>query len=274
MRQLPTPNLHLPQVSGMLLALLVSACGAKHFEPPAGAGTPFADYAAALDQARAQCRGVKTMRATLSLSGRAGTTKLRGRVDAGLAAPDEIRLEGRAPFGRPVFILVARDAANATLWLPRDNRVLRDAHPAAIVEALAGVALAPDELRSVLAGCGFGTAAPSDARAYGDWVAVNAADGATHYLKRADTRWRLLASTRDAIIVEYRDFLSSRPATLRMSSRAPKSGERPTDLTVKLSDVELNVPLEAEVFRVDVPPDADPLTLDELRRAGPLGDDR
>lgn len=267
MRQLAT-------VLGMLLAVLVSACGAKHFDLPTGSGAPFPDFAPALEQAREQCRGVKTMRVTLALSGRAGTTKLRGRVDAGLAAPDEIRLEGRAPFGRPVFILVARDAATATLWLPRDNRVLRGAPPSAIVEALAGVALGPDQLRSVLAGCGFGSAPPSDARAYGDWVAVDATDGSTHYLRRADNRWRLLASRHEGLTVEYRDFTPSRPATVRMSSTVPKSSDRPTDLTVKLSDVELNVPLEAEVFRVDVPPDADPLTLDELRRAGPLGDVR
>lgn len=277
MRQLST---HKPQVptskrlSLFLLAVLASACGAKHFEAPTGAGTPFPDFAAALDQAREQCRSVKTMRVTLSLSGRAGSTKLRGRVDAGLASPSEIRLEGRAPFGRPVFILVARDPATATLWLPRDNRVLRDAPPAAIVEALAGVALGPDELRSVLAGCGFGTAPPSDARAYGDVVAVDAADGSTHYLKRADNRWRLEASTHESLTVEYRDFASTRPATVRMSRTSPRATGNPTDLTVKLSEVELNVPLEADVFRVDVPPDAGPLTLDELRRAGPLGEGR
>jgi hypothetical protein len=52
------------------------------------------------------------------------------------------------------------------------------------------------------------------------------------------------------------------------------SSERPTDLTVKLSETELNVPLGPEVFQLDVPREADPLTLDELRRAGPLGDAR
>ena len=40
---------------------------------------------------------------------------------------------------------------------------------------------------------------------------------------------------------------------------------------MKLSDVNINVPLEADVFKIDIPPGADPLTLDELRRAGPLG---
>jgi hypothetical protein len=39
-----------------------------------------------------------------------------------------------------------------------------------------------------------------------------------------------------------------------------------------LSDVEINVPLGPEVFKEDVPASADPLTIEELRRAGPLGD--
>ena len=272
MRQFPTPNFQLLKI--LLLALLASGCAPKHFEPPTGAGTSFPDYSAALDEARASCRGVKTMRATLSLTGRSGATKLRGRVDAGLSAPGEIRLEGRAPFGRPVFILVARDSSNATLWLPRDNRVLRGAPPAHIVEALAGVPLGPDELRYALAGCGFGGGPPSDGRAYGDWVAVSTKDGPTHYLRRDGSRWRLLASTRQPLTIEYGDFLSYGPQTVRISRTEPNSSTRSTDLTVKLSDVELNVALEAEVFRIDVPPEADPLTLDELRRAGPLGDPR
>jgi outer membrane lipoprotein-sorting protein len=257
-----------------MLALLAAGCGAKHFEVPSGAGTPFPEYRAALDQAREGCRDVKTMRLTLSLSGRAGAEKLRGRVDAGLAAPDEIRLEGRAPFGRPVFILVARNGSSATLWLPRDNRVLPAAPPAAIVEALAGVSLGPGQLRMALAGCGFGDATATGGRAYEESVAVDTANGSTTYLRRADSGWRLVASTDNGLTVEYRDFVGWRPTTVRMWRTASRSGERATDVTVKLSDVELNVTLEADVFRLDVPSDADPLTLDELRRAGPLGDAR
>jgi hypothetical protein len=43
------------------------------------------------------------------------------------------------------------------------------------------------------------------------------------------------------------------------------------DLTIRVSQREANVPLENAVFSVDVPKDAVPLTLEELRRAGPLG---
>jgi len=254
------------------LLALASACGAKRFTPPAGPGAPFADYAAAFDDATTECRDVKTIQATLSLSGRAGGQKLRGRVDTGFATPGGARLEGRAPFGRPVFILVAKDAGSATLVLPRDNRVLRDAPPAAIVEALTGIALGPEELRSAIAGCGLGGAPPAAGRAYGDLVALDAA-GTAHYVRRVDGRWRLIASTRGPLTIEYRDFSTRRPATVRMRA-TPADASRSaaaTDMTVKLSDVDVNVTLDPAVFDVEIPAGADPITLDELRRAGPLG---
>ena len=231
---------------------------------------PFAEYASAFEQATAACRGVNTITATLSLSGRAGEQKLRGQVDAGFAAPSEARLEGRAPFGRPVFILVARNDTSATLVLPRDNRVLGDAPPAAIVEALAGVALAPAELRAAIAGCGFGGAA-ADGRLYGEWLAVDT-PGATHYLRRQGGRWRLLVSVRAPLVLEYQDFNAlGRPSTVRIRTTDRAGDARATDMTLKLSDVSTNISLGPEVFRLDVPEGADPLTLDELRRAGPLG---
>lgn len=252
-------------------ALLLSGCATTGLTLPSGAGTPFPAFADAYAEAAAECRDVKTIRGTMSLSGRAGSTRLRGQVDAGFAAPADLRLEGRAPFGQPLFILVARDNVS-TLVLPRDNRVLRGAPPAEIVEALAGVALSPSELRSVVAGCGFGAAAPSAGRSFDNgWIAVEAGDS-TVYLRQLDGRWRTVAASRDSLTVEYADFASGRPARIRL--RTPASDGAPADIGVRLSDVDVNVPLGAEVFRVEVPAGADPLTLDELRRAGPLGDPR
>jgi hypothetical protein len=252
---------------------LTSACAVKSFTPPTGSGTSFPEFAVAFDEATRDCRGVKTISVTLSLSGHAGTSRLRGNVDAGFSAPAELRLEGRAPFGRPVFILVARDAGSATLLLPRDNRVLREAPAAAIVEALAGVSLDPETLRSAISGCGFGGAAPSGGRAYGsNIVAVDLGDS-TQYLRRENGRWRLIASIRGPLSIEYRDFAGPRPQTIRMRAASSKGQEASTDLTMRLSDVNINVPLEDEVFTVEIPAGADPLTLEDLRRSGPLAGD-
>ena len=147
---------------------------------------------------RAMCRGVQTLSASLSLSGRAGSTKLAARIDAGFAAPGRLRLEGypRIAFGgRPFFILVA-DGADTTLVLTRDNRVLRGAAPSAIIEALTGIALGPDDLRALTAGCGFAAGDPGDGRSFDDgWASVQSGP-ATIFLRRIDNRWRVAGARR------------------------------------------------------------------------------
>lgn len=248
-----------------LIALVVAACGPPPRPAlPSGSGTPFPGFAAAYDQATAECRSVNAITAELALSGRAGGSKLRGRINAGLAAPEDIVLEGLAPFGKPAFVLSGR-GGEATLWLPRDERVLRGAPPAAIVEALAGVALTPSELRGAIAGCGFGVTGPSGGRMFSDdWAAVDTAAG-TVYLRRIDGRWRVAAAVRDALTIQYGDFVGSRATTVYV--RTPVA-----DLTLRLSQVETNEPIDPRAFDLEIPANAQPLSLEELRRAGPLGE--
>jgi hypothetical protein len=252
----------------IVVALLFASACTPPSRPalPGGAGTPFPGFASAYQQAVEGCSAVRTITAELALSGRAGGTKLRGRINAGFSAPDDMILEGLAPFGKPAFLLSAR-AGRGTLVLPRDERVLRDASPAAIVEALAGVALSPAELRTAVAGCGLGTAAPTDGRSYGDdWAAGDTAAGAI-YLHRIDGRWRVAAVVRQGLTLQYANFSAGRAATLFVRAAV-------ADLTLKLSQVEANAALDAKVFDLEIPANAVPLTLDELRRAGPLGDPR
>lgn len=251
--------------AGVIIVLTAAAACGPPARPalPTGTGTPFAGYATAYQQAVQECTGVHTITAELGLSGRAGTQKLRGRINAGLSEPSNIRLEGVA-FGRPVFILVARDA-DATLLLPRDDRVVRNAPPAAIVEALAGVALTPAELRAIVAGCGLGASKPSSGRTFNDdWAALESTSG-TVYLRRVDGRWRVAGAVRDQLTVQYADFKDGRAATVFV--RTPVS-----DLALRLSQVEVNVPLDPRAFEIQIPRDAVPLSIEELRRAGPLGD--
>ena len=56
----------------------------------------------------------------LSLSGRAGGERVRGRILTGLEAGGAVRLEAVAPFGAPFFILAGR-SERATLVLPRES---------------------------------------------------------------------------------------------------------------------------------------------------------
>ena len=255
----------------VVLALAIAACGPRR--PPAlptGSSTPFPEFAAAYAEATAECARVSTFTAVLAMSGTAGRTKLRGRVEAGFAAPANMRLEGIAPFGRPIFVLTAADE-HGTLVLTRDGRVLRDAPAASSVEALVGVPLGAAAMRTIVEGCGLPAGAPpTSGRTYADnWAAVEFADHVA-YLQRAGESWRIGAATRGALSVFYADFATRRPATIRL--RVEDAGHVAADITLRVTQADVNTALDASAFSADIPGDAEPLTIEELRRAGPLGD--
>jgi len=242
---------------------------------PAGAGAPAPDAADALAQATATCRGIRTLTAEIGISGSAGGRRVRGRLSVGVAAPASVRLEALAPFGAPVFIFAAMND-DATLLLPRDNRVLEHGRASVVLNAVAGVPLDAADLNAILSGC----APPGSqfrASALGtDWRVVNVSAGQVTYdvyLRReiAASAWRLLALDRhgptDGIIrVEYRDFQNDLPRSIRLANTSGVK-ENTFDLTLALSQLETNTPLAADVFRVEIPPSAAPITVDELRRA-------
>jgi hypothetical protein len=243
--------------------LALAACTPPRPTLPTGAGTPFAGFDSAYDEAVQGCRSTRSVLAELALSGRAGRTKLRGRISAGILAPDAIRLEGVA-FGRPIFILAGR-GERATLLLPRDDRVVRDEPPAAIVEALTGVALGPADLLAVVSGCGLGAATATSGRTFNDeWAAVDTGDTTT-YLRRVDGAWRIGAAVRGDLQVLYGDYSRGAPTVVFL-----KTGEV-ADIRLGISDLEFDSTIDAKAFEVD-PSGAAPMTLDELRRAGPLGE--
>lgn len=262
---------HCLSSAAILASVLTSACAPKLTPLPTGPGVPFAGHVEAFAQATERCRGVQTLVAVLSLSGRAGRTRLRGNVEAGFAEPGQARLEAPGPFGsRPLFILVAK-ADSATLVLPRDRRVLRDAPTEAIVEALAGVPLGGDELRAALAGCGLASGRVTGGRGFdGAWLAVEAGT-VTQWLRQVEGAWRLEASVGQGLEVRYSEFAAGRPGTIRIR-RAANAGAAAADLSIRLSQVDINVSLPPATFELVVPAEAEPITLEELRRAGPLGE--
>ena len=254
-----------------LFAIAIAACAPPRPPSlPTGAAAPFPEFASAYDTATAGCADVKTFTAVLARSGRAGRARLRGRLEAGFGSPASMRLEGIAPFGRPIFVLTASDE-KGTLVLSRDNRVLRDAAAESIVEALAGVPLGAAGMRTIVTGCGLPRdAAPTAGRAYPNrWVAIEFPSHVA-YLQRIADAWRLTAVSRGTLSVFYADFNGQRPATIRL--RVENAGDVTADITLRVSQADVNTALDASAFTADVPPGAEPLSLDELRRAGPLGD--
>jgi hypothetical protein len=251
----------------VLLAAAAAACGPKPIALPTGASTPVADVTPVIREALAHCAALHTITAEIGLSGKVGSARLRGRLQAGFADPAAVRLEAVAPFGAPFFILAGADG-RATLLLPRDARVLADSDPAQILDALAGIAVAPDDLRSWLAGCPAVRFEPREARAFGqDWMAIDGADGRTIWLRRAGA-WRLVAARNGSLSIEFTGT-SAQPALVRIR-RDPASDLPSVDARLALSQVETNVTLPEGAFKVDVPAGTTPMTLDELRQSGPL----
>jgi hypothetical protein len=262
-------------------AVVIAALGCASCAPllklPSGAGSPIADAAGALGEATSACRAVSTLTAEIAVSGSVGGRRLRVRLLTGLAAPASARLEAVAPYGQPLFILVARDG-DATLLLPRDNRVLEHGRPEAVLEAIAAVPLDAEGLRVVLTGCAV---APDLARARAlgdDWRVVP--DGERDlYLHRESpvAAWRIVAAVhRDSSTpswrAEYGDLRTAvAPDGLPRTIRLASLGSNRFDLRLVLSQVEINEKLDDGAFKIQVPATATPITLPELRTAGPLG---
>jgi len=241
-------------------------CGAKHLSLPTDTGTPLPDFAAIHAELSRACSGIRTLTAELSLSGRAGDQKLRGRVHAGFERPASMRLEGVAPFGPPAFILVAR-GADATLLLPRDQRVVRGTSPEEILGALTGVSLAPADLQAMLTGCVVPAPRAIGGRLHGNgWASIDLDGGATVFAQRKGTTWQLRAARRTPWQVEYASGSGILPATVALHTDMPVR----VDLTASIDQTETNADLGAEAFTVTVPPDARPLSVDVLRANGPL----
>ena len=247
------------------------ACAPKLMKLPAVGGPPAADVHGALADATSACRQVTTLSAEVAVSGSIADQGIRGRLLVGVAAPASARIEAVAPFGQPIFIFVTR-GRDATLLLPRDQRVLEHGAPAAVLEAVAGVALDAEELRRVLAGCPAvddvdAGRAPSD-----DWRVIrNGPDEVYLHREPNAARWQMVAllhqtAERSGWRAEYRDFQDGLPRAIRLVSIEPKR----FDLRLALTQVDVNVRMADEVFRVEVPRAADPITIDELREVGPF----
>ena len=74
-----------------------------------------------------------------------------------------------------------------------------------------------------------------------------------------------------AVVLVLAYHAGVQPGRIRIR-RAAAAGRAALDVGVSIGQVETNVTLGDRAFTVDVPADATPITLDELRRSGPLRD--
>ncbi len=249
----------------LAVALTVGACTLAAPRLPAGVGVPFLGFAAAHADASSACRAVRTFTAEIALSGRVADEPLRGRMIGGFERPASLRLVGLVPFGPAAFILAAHDT-ETVLYLPRDQRVLRGATTAQVLESIAGVDFAPAELQALLTGCVTVAPTPVAGRLHENgWVGIELDDGTTVFLEMDDAGWRPRAARRTGWVIEYPPFTSTFPDSVVL-----RSTRQPVEVTAQISQFEANTPIDPAAFVVDVPGAAVPMTLDELRAAGPL----
>ena len=262
--------------SFILLALLLSACATRLPPRPTGAPTPDASAAAAFVSATASCKGFRSIEGELSLSGRAAEERVRGRILTGLESGGLVRLEAVAPFGAPFFILAGK-SERATLLLPRERRVLKDTSVRDVLERITGLSLGADDLRLILSGCLVENATAADGRRWGnEWKAVTLAPERIAYLRLQNGQWLLTAADYGPWHVDYSAHASGYPRMIRIrsgpGSRSP--GDGGIDITARIEQLEVNTQINPRAWDVEIPSDADPMTLDDLRSIAPLAESR
>jgi hypothetical protein len=252
---------------GLYVSATTLACATTRtmFVPPAGPGTPVAYAAAALTEATATCRVARSYTAAARASGKFGAERLWPvGIDIAVTTDQSIYLSANA-VGRSLFVL-AGTGNRATLWLRQDERVVTAA-PAEIMDAIVGVSIAPDRLLAVLTGCVARSLNMTGSALHGDLLAVETAD-ARLYLQQKDGRWRTRAATTDAFVVEFAAYQGPVPSDVWIWSIAGR--EPAANVRFAISDWEIDGQIPAGVFQVPRGAvGAKPLTLDELRAAGP-----
>jgi hypothetical protein len=255
--------------------LFVISCAARTPPRPSGAAAPDPTAADAFAAATSACKGFRSIEGELALSGRAFDERVRGRVLAGLEAGGHVRLEAPAPFGAPFFILAGR-AEQATLVLPRERRVLQGTSVAAVLERLTGLSLGADDLRLIVSGCLVDRAAPANGRQWpGGWQAITIGPERVAYLRTVQGRPTLVAADFGTWRVDYSQHANGFPRVVRVRSaealaKADRTGT--VDITARVEQLEVNTQINPRAWDVDVPSDADPMTLDDLRSIAPLAE--
>ena len=254
----------------ILTAALSAACAPRLTKLPSGTATPAPDFAQVVVDATEACRRVRSLSAEIAVIGSIGGDRARVRLVAGFA-PAAGRIEAAAPFGVPLFIFVA-SGADGTLFFPRDDRVVEHGRPAELLEAVAGVPLAAADLLPTMTGCAMPEPL-GGGQALGDnWRTAAGSGGAKVYLHRenATSPWHLATvfnpgqGLQWSWRADYDDFHDGLPHVIRFVS----ADRDRFNIQLTLSQIEINPALGPEVFRVDVPRDAERITIDDLRRPG------
>jgi hypothetical protein len=246
------------------LTAALGACATRAFVRPTGPSVPAPEGAMAWAEATARCGQVRSFRGALALTGRIGSRRIPGLASATLyvaaTRAGQIGIEARVS-GQLAFRL-GGNAERATLLLREGNRVVM-APAGDIVDALIGLPVPPDRLLAVLTGCVAVDGRFERAERFGDRLQITSRD-AIVFLYQTAGQWTVRAGTFNSMLVDYRRVDAAGPREVFIQASAPPSS---VAVTLRIMDPEFDPALPPSAFAVNVPADAMPLSLDELRDA-------
>jgi hypothetical protein len=242
-----------------LLPLFFAACATARFTVPAGPATPAPEAVAAWETATAECRAVRTARATMRLAARAGDRRVP-RVRVGAAFDDGRALALQAES----FFTLRGPTGDATLVM-RDGRFVRAPVPD-IVHALVDVRLDAARLLAILTGCVMPDPRAVSGERRDGYLVVRLPDGIGYLHQSGAGPWQVRAGSVGDLDIHYARRGPVWPRDITLTSTATNTG--PTvSITISGLDIyETNGTLAPGLFEPVIPPGATEMTIDELRR--------
>jgi hypothetical protein len=134
---------------------------------------------------------------------------------------------------------------------------------------LTGLALGADDLRLIVSGCLVELAVPTDGKQWGGgWRAVTIGPERVAYIRMQNGQPVLTAADYGPWHVDYSGHASGFPRVVRVR----RAGDTAIDITARIEQLEVNTQINPRAWVVEIPSDAEPMTLDELRSIAPLAE--
>jgi hypothetical protein len=151
--------------------------------------------------------------------------------------------------------------------------VLADTGVAEVLERITGLSLGAEDLRLILSGCLVDRAVPADGRQWdGGWKAVTIGPDRTAYLRVQNGQPVLTAADYGPWHVDYSGHAAGFPRVVRVRRAGDAAAGSAIDITARIEQLDVNTQIDPRAWSVDVPSNAEPMTLDELRSIAPLAD--
>lgn len=249
--------------AAVVVALLVIAAGcASRFTPPTGLAQPVApaEVAAIWTTATAGCEDLQAFNAEVRPSGRVAGSRVRGlELLVAVETSGRVGLEALAG-GQTVFTLRGTAEA-ATLWLPRERRVV--VAPAnTILARLVGLDIEPARLLSLFGGCVALDRTPTRVDRVGEMVRVTTPDTVV-YLEAREGGWGVRGGTFGPFVADYRSWAGRWPREIGI--RSVETYDPSVDVQLAVGVPRINPELPEAAFTVSVPPDAVSADVMDLR---------